>query len=147
MPYAIKKAARTLPELEAQRKAAQDLTLKTQDKYLALDVYGVAEYSMAAKVRFGDTLYQFAGKLSDAPLPVPVAKNPDAVAAFEETRDRNLQKYLNEAKAQWAEVVDLAKKGGISNRWSQQALENLGREFPAEFSVLRQEIVEGTEAP
>lgn len=147
VPYAIKKAARTLPELEAQRKAAQDLTLKTQDKYLALDAYGVAEYSMAAKVRFGDTLYQFAGKLSDAPLPVPVAKNPDAVAAFEETRDRNLQKYLNEAKAQWAEVVDLAKKGGISNRWSQQALENLGREFPAEFSVLRQEIVEGTEAP
>ena len=147
IPYAIKKAARTLPELEAQRKGAQDLTLKTQDKYLALDAYGVAEYSMAAKVRYGDTLYQFAGKLSDAPLPVPVAKNPDAVAAFEETRDKNLQKYLSEAKAQWAEVVDLAKKGGISNRWSQQALENLGREFPGEFSVLSQEIVEGTEAP
>ena len=44
-------------------------------------------------------------------------------------------------------MVDLAKSGGISNRWSQQALENLGREFPSEFSVLRQEIVEGTEAP
>jgi cellulose synthase operon protein C len=147
VPYAIKKAARTLAELNTQRKAAEAVALKTQDKYLALDAYGVAEYSMAAKVRYGDTLYQFASKLSDAPLPVPVAKNPDAIGAFEETRDKNLQKYLSEAKAQWSEVVDLAKKGGLSNRWSQQALENLGREFPAEYSVLRQEIVEGTEAP
>ncbi|MEZ4364448.1 MAG: hypothetical protein R3B48_30005 [Kofleriaceae bacterium] len=146
-PYTIKKAARTLDELNKQRKDAETLAIKTQDKYLALDAYGVAEYSMAAKVRYGETLYQYASKLSDAPLPVPVAKNPDAIAAFEETRDRNLQKYLMEAKAQWTEVVDLAKSGGISNRWSQQALENLGREFPSEFSVLRQEIVEGTEAP
>jgi cellulose synthase operon protein C len=146
-PYAIKKAARTLDELNKQRKAAEAIALKTQDKYLALDAYGVAEFSMAAKVRYGETLYQYASKLSDAPLPVPVAKNPDAVAAFEETRDKNLQKYLSEAKAQWAEVVDLAKKGGISNRWSQEALEDLHREFPDEFAVLSQEIVEGTEAP
>lgn len=147
VPYTIKKAAKTIDELNKQRKDAEALAIKTQDKYLALDAYGVAEYSMAAKVRYGETLYQYAGKLSDAPLPVPVAKNPDAIAAFEETRDKNLQKYLNEAKAQWVEVVDLAKKGGISNRWSQQALENLGREFPSEYSVLSQEIVEGTEAP
>ncbi len=147
LPYTIKKAAKTIDELNKQRKEAEGIAIKTQDKYLALDAYGVAEYSMAAKVRYGETLYGYASKLSDAPLPVPVAKNEDAIAAFEETRDKNLQKYLNEAKAQWVEVVDLAKKGGISNRWSQQALENLGREFPSEYSVLSQEIIEGTEAP
>lgn len=147
LPYSIKKAAKTIDELNKQRKEAEGVAIKTQDKYLALDAYGVAEYSMAAKVRYGETLYGYASKLSDAPLPVPVAKNEDAIAAFEETRDKNLQKYLNEAKAQWVEVVDLAKKGGISNRWSQQALENLGREFPSEYSVLSQEIIEGTEAP
>jgi cellulose synthase operon protein C len=147
VPYTIKKAAKTLDELNKQRKAAEAMAIKAQDHYLALDAYGIAEFSMAAKVRYGEIRYQYASKLSDAPLPVPVARNPDVIADFEETRDKNLQRYLVEAKAQWSEVVDLAKKGGISNRWSQQALENLGREFPAEFSVLRQEIVEGTEAP
>jgi hypothetical protein len=45
------------------------------------------------------------------------------------------------------EVIDLAKRGGISNKWSRLAQENLGREFPQEFTVLRQEIIQGTEAP
>jgi hypothetical protein len=44
--------------------------------------------------------------------------------------------------------VTLAKQGGISNKWSQHALENLGREFPEEFpNHLRQELIQGTDAP
>ena len=46
-----------------------------------------------------------------------------------------------------AEVVDLAKKGGVSNKWSQHANENLAREFPDEFKALRQEIIQGTDTP
>ena len=43
---------------------------------------------------------------------------------------RTLKKYLDEAKGQWIEVLDLAKQGGMSNKWSRRAQENLGREFP-----------------
>ncbi len=146
-PYAITKAAKTVPELQAQQKDLQTVLGKTQEKYLALDSFGVAEYSMAAKVRYGESVYKYATKLSDAPIPIPVQKNPAGIAAYEETRDKNLAKYLAEAKAQWIEVVELSKKAGIANRWSQLALENLGREFPGEFQVLRQELTEGTEAP
>ena len=102
---------------------------------------------MAAKVRYGDIQYGFGQKVGDAPIPVPVAKNEAAVAAYETQRDKNLAKYLAEAKGQWMEVLDLAKKAGLSNKWSRKAQENLGREFPSEFTVLRQELIQGTDAP
>jgi hypothetical protein len=80
-------------------------------------------------------------------VPVARSNNEDVVAAYETQRDANLKKKLDEAKLQWAEVYDLAKKAGLSNKWSRRALENLGREFPGEYTPLRQEIVQGTEAP
>jgi TolA-binding protein len=150
-PLEVKKAARNKAEIEAQQKLLSNAKLKAEDRYLALDAYGVAEYTMAAKVRFADIQYGYAQKIANAPIPTPIAKagdaNPDLIARFETTRDQNLKKYLDEARRQWIEVVDLAKKGGISNRWSRLAQENLGREFPGEFTVLRQELVQGTDAP
>ena len=146
-PFAIKTAAKTVVEAKAQNASLEKAKTTAEDKYLALDPYGVAEFSMAAKVRYGDIQYGFAQKIGDAPIPVPVAKNDDAVAAYEAQRDKNLTKYLNEAKGQWTEVLELAKRSGISNTWSRLAQENLGREFPKEFTVLRQEIIQGTEAP
>lgn len=148
-PYQLKTAARTAAEAKAQAAQLDRLKVATEDKYLALDPYGVVEYSMAAKVRFGDIQYGAAQKIADAPIPVPVARsnNEDVVAAYETQRDANLKKKLDEAKLQWAEVYDLAKKAGLSNKWSRRALENLGREFPGEYTPLRQEIVQGTEAP
>ena len=104
---------------------------------------------MAAKVRFGDIQYGAAQKIADAPIPVPVARsgNDEVIATYETQRDANLKKKLDEAKLQWTEVYELAKKGGISNKWSRKALENLGREFPGEYTPLRQEIIQGTDAP
>jgi len=145
--FEIKKAARSVAEAKLQSKQMLDAKTKAEDKYLALDAYGVAEYTMAAKVRYGIIAYEYATKLGNIPIPAPVAKNDALVEAYQTKLDENVKKYLDEAKGQWIEVVDLAKKGGISNKWSRLALENLGREFPAEFTVLRQEIVQGTEAP
>ncbi|HEX2686619.1 MAG TPA: tetratricopeptide repeat protein [Kofleriaceae bacterium] len=148
-PFQMKAAARTLAEAKSQSAQLEKLKAQTEDKYLALDPYGVVEYSMAAKVRFGDIQYGAAQKIADAPIPVPVARsnNDDVIAAYETQRDANLKKKLDEAKQQWSEVYDLAKKAGISNRWSRKALEDLGREFPNEYTPLRQEIIQGTEAP
>lgn len=146
-PFAIKRAAKTVAEAKAQNAEIEKLKKTAEDKYLALDPYGVAELSMAAKVRYGDVQYEFGQKISDAPIPVPVAKNEAAVAAYETQRDKNLQKFLNEAKVQWVEVLDLSKRGGLSNKWSRRAQENLGREFPGEFTSLRQELIQGTDAP
>ncbi len=146
-PYEIKKAARTLKQQDAIGKAIAKLRDQTYDKYVALLKYGVADYTMAAYVRGGDIQYGYGAKLADAPLPVPVQKNPDLVAAFQSKLDANVQKYRDKAKSEWIKVIDAAKQGGISNKWSRLAMENLGREFPNEFHPLSQEIVEGTEAP
>lgn len=148
-PYQLKTAARTLNEAKAQAAQLDRIKVQAEDKYLALDPYGVVEYSMAAKVRFGDIQYSAAQKIADAPIPVPVARsgNDEVIAAYETQRDANLKKKLDEAKLQWSEVYELAKRGGVSNKWSRKALENLGREFPGEYTPLRQEIVQGTEAP
>ena len=102
---------------------------------------------MAAKVRFGDIQYDRAQKISNIPIPKIIQNNDAAVAAFETQRDQQLKKDLDEAKLNWSEVADLAKKAGISNKWSQHALENLAREFPDQYKALRQELVQGTDAP
>jgi tetratricopeptide (TPR) repeat protein len=148
-PFQMKTAARTLAEARSQAAELDRRKTQAEDKYLALDPYGVVAYSMAAKVRFGDIQYGAAQKIADAPIPVPVARsnNDEVIGAYETQRDANLKKKLDEAKLQWREVYELAKKGGISNAWSRKALENLGREFPDEYTPLRQEIIQGTDAP
>ena len=115
--------------------------------YAALLKYQVAEYTMAAYVRGGNIQYEYGQKLADAPLPKPLETKPDLAATYQAKLDANVQKYRDAAKAEWLKVVDAAKKGGISNKWSRAAMESLGREFPAEFQALRQEIIQGTEAP
>ncbi len=146
-PYAIKTAAKTVAEAKKQSEGLQKVKTTAEDRYNELKPYGVGEYLMALKLRYGDIQYGFATKLADAPIPVPVAKNPDMVPVYEEQRDKNTQKYLAEARLQWTEVLDLAKQLRISNKWSRLARESLGREFPQEFNALRQEIIEGTTAP
>ncbi len=152
-PYKITEAAKDVARAKALKADLEKRTTEAQDKYLVLDDFGVAEYSMAAKVRVGETLARFAEKLFQAKTPKFIVdldkKNPDAgaVAAYEDGLTKNLAKYVDQAKAQWVEVVDLAKRSGVSNKWSQLALENLNREFPDDFPVLHQELFTGTEAP
>jgi tetratricopeptide (TPR) repeat protein len=146
-PLAFKTAARSKAEFEGQTKKLKDLKAKTEDRFRTLDVYGVAEVTMAATVRYGDVQYDFALKSSDIPIPKVIESVPSAVEKFEQTRDENLKKFLSEARQSWQLVVDKAKTGGISNKWSDHALENLAREFPDEFKALRAPVVEGTSAP
>jgi len=152
-PFEITKAAtgtniKTLKvQIEAQTKQIQDLRKKAEDLYIELDQYGVLEASMAAKVRFGDIQYDRAQKIANIPIPKIIQNNDQAIAAFETQRDAALKKDLDEAKTNWSDVAELAKKGGVSNKWSQHALENLAREFPDQYKALRQELVQGTDAP
>jgi tetratricopeptide (TPR) repeat protein len=134
-------------QITAQQKSIQDLRIKAEDKYRELDIFGVAEVTMAAQVRFGDIQYDRAQKISNIPIPKIIANNAAAIEAFENQRDATLKKDLEEAKLNWKAVADAAKRGGVSNKWSQKALENLSREFPDEYKALRQELVQGTEAP
>jgi len=152
-PIAIKKQITTTDihqvkkGIEAQKAEIEGPRKKAEDKYIALDQYGVLEASMAAKVRFGDIQYDRGQKIADIPAPKVLEKNPDVLAQFEQQRDEALKKDLDEAKRDWAEVVDLAKKGGVSNKWSQHANENLAREFPDEYKALRQELIQGVDTP
>ncbi len=134
-------------QITAQQKSIQDMRLKTEDKYRQLDQYGVAETTMAAQVRFGDIQYDRAQKISNIPVPKIIQNNAAAIEAFENQRDATLKKDLEEAKFNWKNVADKAKQGGVSNKWSQKALENLAREFPDEYKALRQEMVQGTDVP
>jgi tetratricopeptide (TPR) repeat protein len=152
-PFEITKAATSTnlatakKQITAQQDSIQKLRKQTEDMYIGLDQYGVLEASMAAKVRFGDIQYDRAQKIGNIPLPKIIQTNDAAIAAFETSRDAALKKDLDEAKLNWSEVADLAKRGGVSNKWSQKALENLAREFPDQYKALRQELVQGTEAP
>jgi tetratricopeptide (TPR) repeat protein len=152
-PFEIKAAATSTnlntakKQIQQQQDKIADLRKQAEDKYIALDQYGVVEASMAAKVRFGDIQYDRAQKIANIPIPKIIQNNDAAISAFETQRDAALKKDLDEAKLNWAEVADLAKRNGVSNKWSQHALENLAREFPDQYKALRQELVQGTDAP
>jgi tetratricopeptide (TPR) repeat protein len=153
VPYKISETAKTIERMKVLKTNLETEVKTAQDKYKLLDAYGVAEYTMASQVRFGETLSMYAEKLFQAPTPKFILdldkKNPDAgaVAAYEESLQKNTAPFVQQAKDSWIEVIDLAKKAGVSNKWSQLALENLNREFPDEFPVLHQELFTGTEAP
>ncbi|HEV7557125.1 MAG TPA: hypothetical protein VGO00_16775, partial [Kofleriaceae bacterium] len=134
-------------QLEAQNASIEKQRKAVEDLYISLDQFGVLESSMAAKVRFGDIQYDRAQKIANIPLPTLIANNPDAAGQFEAKRDEDLKRDLNEAKRDWQEVADAAKQGGVSNKWSDHAMENLAREFPDEFHTLRAPILQGTDAP
>jgi hypothetical protein len=134
-------------QIEAQKTEIEGPRKKTEDKYIGLDQYGVLEASMAAKVRFGDIQYDRAQKIADIPAPKILEKNPDVLAQFEQQRDEALKKDLAEAMKDWQDVVDAAKQGGVSNKWSQHAAEELAREDPEHFHTLRQELIQGTDTP
>ncbi|MBA3542314.1 MAG: hypothetical protein H0T79_22050, partial [Deltaproteobacteria bacterium] len=145
--FEIKNAATNIAGIKAQGKSLNDKKTAIEDKILTLDPYGVAELSMAAKLRFGDVQAGYSLKLGNIPIPTFLASNAAAQQAYQDQLDANVKKYFEEAKKQWVEVLTAAKSGGISNKWSRLALENLGREFPGEFTPLRQEIIQGTDAP
>jgi tetratricopeptide (TPR) repeat protein len=134
-------------QIQAQTDKIQALRKQAEDKYIELDQFGVLEASMAAKVRFGDIQYDRAQKIANIPIPKIIQNNDAAIVEFESRRDAALKKDLDEARLNWAEVAELAKRGGVSNKWSQKALENLAREFPDQYKALRQELVQGTDAP
>lgn len=146
-PYEIKRPAANAAQIKAQGDDLKARKKKIEDVVNAVDVYGVPDYSMFALVRFGDIQYDYAQKVAGAPIPTPIANVPSAASTFQNQLDQLTAKYLGEAKTDWMSVLDAAKKNGIANQWSRHALENLGREFPQEFTPLRQEIITGTDAP
>ena len=150
----IKKAATSTNSTRRRRRSrrsrsrSQDLRKKTEDKYIALD-----------PVRRARGVDGREGPLRRHPVR-PRAEDrehPDAEAHPEQrrggrgVRERSatqaLKKELDEAKPTGRRSLDIAKQGGVSNKWSQHALENLAREFPDEYKALRQELVQGTDAP
>jgi hypothetical protein len=126
---------------------------KVQDMYKDLVKFGIPEYTMAWRVRQGETWTMYGAKLFAMPIPTDVMKihnsNPDAGVL--EQWDNALKGLLDpvpgKSKTDWKWVVDQAKKNGISNKWSQLALEKLSQEFPSEFSALHQELFDGTDEP
>ena len=134
-------------QIQAQNQQIEKLRKTAEDKYIALDQFGVVEATMCAEVRFGDIQYDRGQKIENIPIPTIIASNDQVSATFQTQRDQALQKDLDQAKTSWADVADKAKAGGVSNKWSQHALENLAREFPDQYHVLRQELVQETDKP
>lgn len=153
IPYQIKRQARTEKQAKEQISELDRITKQMQDKYLALGRFGVGEYAMAAKVRYGDILALYTQKVFEMPTPKYVmdlndkAPELELLAKYEEAMAQKLQSLMDDAKKEWVDVVESAKQKNIFNKWTKLALENLNREFPDEFPILHEELNEGTENP
>ncbi len=74
-PYAITTAANTINQATAQKAAISKLRDDFEAKYKTLGDFGVAEYTMASLVRFGDLEVRLALKLGAAPMPTAGGQN------------------------------------------------------------------------
>ncbi|MCG8424514.1 MAG: tetratricopeptide repeat protein [Proteobacteria bacterium] len=153
LPYRLKKQARTEKQAKSMIRALDTLTTKIQDQYVALGRFGIGEYAMAAKVRYGECKTAYAQKIFEMPTPRYVvnldrkAPELELLAKYEEGLAQRLQALVDEAKTEWVFVVEQGKQKSLSNRWTKLALENLNREFPDEFPILHEELIDGTEDP
>ena len=119
-------------QIAAQKASIEKIKKQVEDKYIALDAV-----RRARGVDGGEgplRRHPVRPRAEDRRHPDPEARsqnNDAAVARGSRTpRDPALKKDLDEAKADWADVLDKAKQGGVSNKWSQHALENLGARVP-----------------
>jgi outer membrane protein assembly factor BamD (BamD/ComL family) len=130
--------------------AARDAAVKL---YQDLGRYSVPEYAMAREVRTGEAKMLYTEKLRALPPPKKLVElndlNPDAnlLAIYEETLQNELTPIADAARKHWENVVQVAKEDGVFNRWSQLALELLARDYPDEYTVLHQDLVESTTRP
>jgi TolA-binding protein len=153
LPYRIRTQARTENQAKVQREELDALTKQIQDQYLDVGRFGVGEYAMAAKVRYGETLTAYAQKIFEMPTPKYIEdlerKSPGAgvVAKFQEALAQKLAPLAEDARREWDAVVQMGKQQGVNNRWTKLALENLSSEFPDEYPILRDALVGSTEAP
>lgn len=153
LPFRLKRTARTEKQAKAMIGSLDKLAASVQDEFLALGRFGVGEYAMAAKVRYGEMKTIYAQKVFEMPTPKYVvdldkrAPELEILAKYEEGLARRLQVLVEEAKVEWTEVITLAKQRNVSNQWTKLALENLNREFPDEFPILHEELIDGTEEP
>ncbi len=151
-PYKIKTRARNAKHVKQILGKLDKIAKKAQNNYL-LGVgkkYGVPEFAMAAKVRYGEILMLYSEKYYEMPTPKYVTdldrKYPDqdVIGKYEQGVQDALAPYTKNAKAQWEGVVKAARAAGVHNEWVQEALENLNREFPSEWPAQHAPLVEGT---
>jgi len=153
-PFKIKVRARNKRHAAALRGKLDKLAKTARDKYLtAGKKYGVAEYAMAAKVRYGEILMLYNEKFYNMPTPKYVLaldrKYPDqdVIGKYEQGVQDVLAPQTQEARKQWESVVKLARQKGEYNEWVQEALEDLNREFPTQWPAQHAPMVEGTAKP
>jgi len=154
-PYKIKTKARNAKHVAVVIGKLDKVAKKAQNNYL-LGVgkkYGVPEFAMAAKVRYGEILMLYSEKYYEMPTPKYVTdldrKYPsqDVIGKYEQGVQDALAPYTKKAKEQWVGVVKAARAAGVHNNWVQEALENLNREFPGEWPAQHAPLIQGTSSP
>ncbi|MBL0219288.1 MAG: hypothetical protein IPQ07_36135 [Myxococcales bacterium] len=106
-----------MAEAKSQNAEIEKLKKRTaEDKYLALDPCSVAEAVDSREGPLRRHQYEF-GPRRWATLTIGAGgEERNTVAAYRAASVTSLVKHLSEAKTEWAEVYDLARRGGISNK-------------------------------
>ncbi len=127
--FEITVSARDAREVEDQAKELSDRKLAIERKLRTLDSLG-GEYSMAAKLRYGDVQYGHALKLNHAPFPMPIATNTVVIVKYQAALNQGIAQRLAAAKQEWTTVLVMAQQAGVANPWSQAAQDHLAIVFP-----------------
>jgi len=128
------------------------LTAKAQEGFLALAKYESPIYGAAALVRIGDIQLNSAQRLITAPVPKEIERLDEKYPSrgildtFLSRIEELVQPKQDQAALQWKKVVQTARAAGVSNEWTDLALERL-HDFvsPDEFPVLRPPLIGTTE--
>ncbi len=147
-------AKKLIKDLEKKALAAIDRWDALGKKYRPKDTF-VTEFALANLARVGEIYLDYNEKVFTMPVPTAIQKlnkkYPDRgiLALFEEELRKMLEKkgYRDTAKRQFEQVVEIATKAGISNKWVTYAKDQLNKEFQGNYPILTESLAEGTEEP
>ncbi|HET6613695.1 MAG TPA: hypothetical protein VFG83_16965, partial [Kofleriaceae bacterium] len=153
--FKIKRIPSNAKEADKILDKLDKLTFDTRDQYTAISRFESPFWGLAALVRVGDTLFYSGQKVLEAPVPKNIEqldrKYPEKGVLFQyqdKLRQSLVDPKQNAAKEQWIKVVNAARDAGVSNEWTELALQRLHDFVSAEeYPVLRDGLVEGTEVP
>ncbi len=131
-----------------EKKINADLDKLDKDAKAAAAVYSDIDryethWIIAVDVRIGDITFEAGEKLYNTPIPSDIVKldkqNPDmgVIGLYQQKLEEQVQPFRAGAKKNWESAVEKGKKGNISNKWTDEALQRLHALDPETYPTQR----------
>ena len=134
--YEAIKITGKLEEQGRKIKRKMQLLYDLTEEYSKVVVYQIPEWTTAALFRVAKVHELFADALYEAEVP-PLSD--EEMEIFRQQIEEKASEYLAEAQKRYRQIIEEARKSGISTAWVNKAREAMNRYSPQEFPLFKED--------